>query len=291
VKFAFIDAEKAHHSVSALCRVLGVSRSGYYAWRERPPSTRQQQDEVLAEAARRAHVRSRGTYGSPRIHADLRADGHRVGRKRVVRVMRLAGIAAQRRRRYRVTTDSTHGEPVAANLVNRTFDIDHPNQVWASDITYVWTQQGWLYLAVIIDLFSRRVVGYSMGDDLGTQLPLGALAMALGTRATSSVLVHHSDRGCQYASGLYRQVLVDNGITCSMSRPGNCWDNAVVESFFSTIKAELIERRPWPTRGDARLAIHEYISAFYNRRRRHSYLGYLTPDQYEQNYEREYRAA
>jgi putative transposase len=291
VKFAFIDAEKAHHSVSSLCRVLDVSRSGFYAWRERRPSTRRQQDQVLTEAARKAHVRSRGTYGSPRVHAELRAEGHQVSRKRVARVMRQAGLAARRRRRYRATTDSAHGEPIAANRLGRAFDVNTPNTVWASDITYVWTQEGWLYLAVTIDLFSRRVVGHAMSLDLGTMLPLNALNIALGSRADSTSLLHHSDRGSQYASALYRQTLVDNNIGCSMSRAGNCWDNAVVESFFATLKAELVDRQAWATRAAARAAIHEYICVFYNRQRRHSYLGYLTPDAYEQNYEDERLAA
>jgi putative transposase len=291
VKFTFIDAEKASYPVRTLCRALGVSPSGFYAWRTRPPSERQQLDQRLAEAARTAHARSRQTYGSPRIHAELQAQGHRVGRKRVARVMRQAGLAAQLRRRYRATTDSTHGEPIAANLLRRDFDVSTPNRVWAADITCVWTHEGWLYLAVVVDLFSRRVVGYAMADHLLTVLALDALDMALDTRSPGTDLVHHSDRGTQYASGDYRQLLIDNRITCSMSRRGNCWDNAVVESFFATLKAEFLDRRSWPTRAQARVAIHEYISAFYNRQRRHSYLGYLTPVEYEQKYEAELRQA
>jgi len=291
VKFTFIDAERAFYPVRTLCRVVGVSRSGFYAWLERLPSTRHQQDHVLAEAARGVYERSRRTYGSPRVHAELRADGHRVGRKRIARVMRQSGLVARLRRKYRSTTDSNHGEPVAGNLLDRQFDVAEPNSVWASDITYVGTHEGWLYLAVVIDLFSRRVVGYAMADHLGTVLALDALDMALGTRTTSSALMHHSDRGTQYASGDYRQMLIENRITCSMSRRGNCWDNAVVESFFSTLKAELVDRHTWPMRAHVRVAIHEYISSFYNRQRRHSYLGYLTPAEYEQNYEQELRQA
>jgi putative transposase len=201
--------------------------------------------------------------------------------------MREAGIVGERPRRYRVTTDSDHELTVARNLVGRQFDVQAPNQVWATDITYVRTWEGWMYLAVVMDLCSRRVVGWAMESHMRTELVLEALAMALGERLPEGPLVHHSDRGSQYASELYRAVLAENGITCSMSRTGDCWDNAVVESFFATLKVELLYRRPWPTRREARIAIHEYIGAFYNRRRRHSYLGYLTPAGFEQRYQTE----
>jgi putative transposase len=287
VRFVFIDGEKAHYPVGVLCRVMKVSRSGYYAWRTREPSQRASEDDALAHTVAEVHERSRGTYGSPRIHAELRARGHRVGRKRVARLMRRTGLAGLTRRRYRCTTDSRHEFPAAANLVRRRFDVDAPNRVWVADITYVWTWQGWLYLAAIVDLFSRRVVGWATADHMRTELVLEALARATGERATSPELVHHSDRGSQYASGLYRSILAAQGITCSMSRRGNCWDNAVVESFFATLKTELIERQSWATRAHVQLAITDYISSFYNRGRRHSYLGYLTPSEFEQKYEQE----
>jgi putative transposase len=287
VRFVFIDGEKAHYPVGVLCRAMKVSRSGYYAWRTREPSQRASEDDALAHTVAEVHERSRGTYGSPRIHAELRARGHRVGRKRVARLMRRTGLAGLTRRRYRCTTDSRHEFPVAANLVRRRFDVDAPNRVWVADITYVWTWQGWLYLAAIVDLFSRRVVGWATADHMRTELVLEALTRATGERATSPGLVHHSDRGSQYASGLYRTVLAAQGITCSMSRQGNCWDNAVVESFFATLKTELVERQSWATRAQVQLAITDYISSFYNRGRRHSYLGYLTPSEFEQKYEQE----
>lgn len=292
MRFVFIEAEKANYPVRVLCRVLEVSRSGFYAWRGRGPSERSVADVALGEAIQDAHRASRGTYGSPRVHAELRAAGQRVGRKRVARLMRAAGIVGVKRRRFRCTTDSNHSQPVAANLVRREFDVAEPNQVWAADITYVSTWEGWMYLAVVIDLFSRRVVGWAMAEHMRTELVLEALARATGERATSTELVHHSDRGSQYASDHYRGVLASSGITCSMSRRGNCWDNAVVESFFATLKVELIDRQPWPTRRQAQHAIHEYIACFYNTHRRHSHLGYLTPKEFEHRHEeQELRAA
>jgi transposase InsO family protein len=205
----------------------------------------------------------------------------RISRKRVARLMRKEGLSARFVRRWRATTDSQHGLPVAPNVVARRFNADAPNRVWVTDMTYVRTWEGWLYLAAIIDVFSRRVVGWAMADHLRTELPLEALGMALGIRQPAVGLVHHSDRGCQYASETYRSELAARGIVCSMSRVGDCWDNAVAESFFATLKVELIYRRPWPTKAEARAAIHEYIAAFYNPHRRHSALGYLSPMAYE----------
>lgn len=291
MRFVFIDEEKVYYAISLLCRVLQVSRSGYYAWCRRGTSGRAQADAVLSAKIASAHERSRRTYGAPRVHAELRAHGHRVGRKRVARLMRRAGLVGITRRRYRCTTDSRHEHDVAANLVRREFDVTEPNRVWVADVTYVWTWEGWLYLAAIVDLFSRRVVGWATADHMRTELVLEALARATGERVTSRRLVHHSDRGSQYASELYRHVLAEHGITCSMSRPGNCWDNAVAESFFATLKTELIDRQSWVTRRQAQLAINDFIGGFYNRQRRHSYLGYLTPSEYEQRYEKELRTA
>jgi putative transposase len=281
VRFAFIRAEKALLPTAKLCRALGVSRSGYYAWTRRPPSARALVDAKLVPVIRACHARSRATYGSPRIHKDLRALDHHVSRKRVARLMRREGLCVRPPRRYRVTTESSHKLPVAPNVVARNFNATGPNRVWVTDMTYVWTWEGWLFLAVIVDVFSRRVVGWSAADHLRTELPLEALGMALGLRRPEQGLVHHSDRGCQYASELYRAELAARGIVCSMSRVGDCWDNAVAESFFATLKAELIRRRPWPTKHEARLAIHDYIAAFYNPHRRHSSLGYLSPMDYE----------
>ena len=284
MRFQFIRVEKADYPVTALCRVLRVSRSGFYAWDKRAVSGRAKQTEVLRRKIRHIHTASRGTYGSPRVHEELKAQQFVVGRNRVARVMRHSGIVARVPRRFRHTTDSGHGLSVAANVLGRNFTVGAPDTVWATDITYVWTWQGWLYLAVVIDLFSRRVVGWSMAPHMRTELVLQALHMALGQRVPEPDMVHHSDRGSQYASDLYRQVLRRHGIVCSMSRKGNCWDNAVVESFFATLKTELIQRRSWPTREQVRTAIVEYIEVFYNRQRRHSSLGYQSPVDYEQRF-------
>ena len=233
------------------------------------------------------HRRSRSTYGSPRIHGELQAQECAVGRKRVARLMRAQGITARLPRRYRCTTDSQHTLAVADNLLNRSFTVHRPDVAWATDITYIWTWEGWVYLAVVIDLFSRRVVGWSMAEHMRTALVLNALTMALGHRVPEGELVHHSDRGSQYASDAYRTALRDHGITCSMSRKGDCWDNAVVESFFGTLKTELIHRRSWPSRRQVRLAVAEYIELFYNRQRRHSFLGYRSPAEFERMFETE----
>lgn len=281
MKFAFIQVEKAKLPAAKLCRALGVSRSGYYAWSHRPPSAHAVKDAQLVPIIRASHAQSRATYGSPRVHRDLAALSHRVSRKRVARLMRTEGLSARHVRRWRATTDSRHDLPVAPNVVARKFNAEAPNRVWVTDMTYVRTWEGWLYLAAIIDVFSRRVVGWAMADHLRTELPLEALGLALGVRHPAPGLVHHSDRGCQYASATYRFELAARNIVCSMSRVGDCWDNAVAESFFATLKVELIYRRPWPTKAEARAAIHEYIAAFYNPHRRHSALGYVSPMAYE----------
>jgi putative transposase len=276
-----IRAEKAAHSVGELCRVLGVSRSGYYAWKGRPPSRRARRNEALVARIRNMHRGRRRAYGSPRVYRELTAQGESVSLNRVARVMRENSIQARRRRRFRKTTDSKHNLPVAENLLKRNFRTEKPDQAWVADISYVWTEEGWLYLAVVIDLFSRLVVGWSMADHLRTELPLAALTMALGQRKPEPGMIHHSDRGCQYASHVYRAVLAAAGITCSMSRKGDCWDNAVAESFFATFRAELSDHCRWETRDAARTAIHDFIERFYNRQRRHSYLGYISPVAFE----------
>ncbi|WP_152622440.1 IS3 family transposase [Archangium violaceum] len=281
VKFEFIDAEKAHFPVDFMCQQLGVSRSGYYAWKERPESERHKADRALAEVVTRIHQDSRGTYGSPRVHAELRARGQRVSRKRVARLMNEQELAARKRRRFVSTTDSRHNQPVAPNILERNFSPGQPNSTWATDITYVETKQGWLYLAVVMDLFSRKVVGWSMSENIDRHLVLNALDMALKGRQPPRGLLHHSDRGSQYASIDYQQELAARGIQCSMSRKGNCWDNAVVESFFSSLKQELVYTTAFATHEQARLALFEYIEVFYNRQRRHSSLGYVSPVDFE----------
>jgi putative transposase len=283
MRFAFIDAEKAHHSIRMMCRVLKVSPSGYYASLRRGPSKRKWKDEVLKVHITAIHTQSDGTYGSPRIHEHLRND-FEVGRDRVARLMRELQLCGTPKRRFRSTTDSDHDAPVAPNLLQRDFEAEHPNQRWATDITYVWTSHSWMYLAVVMDLFSRRVVGWAMKPHLRTELALEALRMALGRRVPEPGLVHHSDRGVQYAAHAYQNVLHQHGIVCSMSRKGDCWDNAVVESFFARIKTELLHRQGWPSGRAAKDAVARYIEGWYNPHRLHSSLGYLSPNQFEQRH-------
>ena len=269
------------YPVVRLCQVLAVSPSGYYAWRKRQPSRRQVENDRLTEAIRQIHQASYETYGSPRIHAELQQQGVVCNRKRVERLMRHHQIRAVCKRRHRYTTNSAHGLPVAPNLLNQDFVAEAPNRKWVGDISYVWTADGWLYLAVILDLFSRRVVGWAMGERINHELVQQALQMALLTRRPGTELLHHSDRGSQYASQSYRALLADNQIQVSMSRTGNVYDNSVMESFFATLKTELVHRRQYQTRVEARTDIFAYIEGFYNRRRRHSSLGYLSPEQFE----------
>ena len=228
-----------------------------------------------------SHKASDRTYGSPRVHEDLQEQGIRCGRKRVARLMRENGIRAKQARRFKATTDSDHNDPVAPNLLDREFHVDVPDRVWVADLTYIWTREGWLYLAVILDLFSRRVVGWSMSKRITSQLTLEALSVALWIRKPSPGLLHHSDRGSQYTCGDYRDVLDEHGVLCSMSRKGDCWDNAVAESFFKTLKVERVNDRDYWTREEAQTDIIDYIERFYNRKRRHSYLGYVSPVKYE----------
>ena len=228
-----------------------------------------------------SHKASDRTYGSPRVHEDLQEQGIRCGRKRVARLMRENGIRAKQARRFKATTDSDHNDPVAPNLLDREFHVDVPDRVWVADLTYIWTREGWLYLAVILDLFSRRVVGWSMSRRITSQLTLEALSVALWSRKPSPGLLHHSDRGSQYTCGDYRDVLDEHGVLCSMSRKGDCWDNAVAESFFKTLKVERVNDRDYWTREEAQTDIIDYIERFYNRKRRHSYLGYVSPVEYE----------
>jgi len=281
VKYEFIRAEKARYPVTLLCRCVKATRSGFYAWLRRG-SKREQDDRRLLVAIRECFQENRRAYGSPRIYEELKARGIRCSRTRVERLMREAGITPPRRRRFRKTTDSDHTLPVAGNLLNRDFTSSAPNQRWATDITYVWTLEGWLYLAVVLDLYSRRIIGWAMDKRLEAEnLTLRALHMALFGRDPDPGLLHHSDRGSQYACKGYQELLDLRGITCSMSRRGDCWDNAVAESFFATLKLELVYLCVFRTRAEARAAIFDYIEAFYNRKRRHSYLGYLSPIDFE----------
>jgi putative transposase len=265
---------------------MRVSNSGYYAWQSRPESFRSKQEKQILVRIKTVHKLSDGTYGSPRIFQEFRAEGVRVSRKRIERIMREHGICGQPLKRYKGTTDSKHDLPVAENLLDQQFEVEAPNTRWSGDITYIWTGQGWLYLAVILDLFSRRVVGWSMRERLERSLVLEALGAALSQRRSLAQgglkgLICHSDRGSQYASGDYQMVLEENGITASMSRKGNCYDNAPVESFFASIKRELIYRRRFATREEARIAVFSWIEGWYNRKRRHSALGYLSPEEFE----------
>ena len=271
--------------MEALCRMLEVSRSGFYAWKQRQGrelSARARRKQELAEKIRAVHQESRQTYGSPRVYQELKAQGESVCENTVARLMKENGIRSIVRKRFRMrTTDSDHAHPVAANLLERRFEQDLPNQVWAADITYVPTHEGWLYLAAVIDLCSRKIVGWAMADHLRAELCGQALEMALKRRRPREGLIHHSDRGVQYACGDYRDLLEEHGITCSMSGSGDCYDNAVMESFFKTLKAELVYQQEYQTREHARRSIFEYIEIFYNRKRRHSSLGYVSPAEFE----------
>jgi putative transposase len=280
VKFEFIHAEKALFHVTDLCRVLGVSPQGYYAWARRSPSKRARRNEALRAEVRAIHQRSRGTYGSPRVHRELRRR-EPIGRNRIARLMREEGLHGRRPPRFRKTTDSNHGRPVARNVLSRDFAANAPDRKWVGDITYVWTGEGWLYLAVLIDLFSRRVVGWAVAEHMRTKLCIDALKMALGRRLPPAELIHHTDQGSQYASAEYQAVLEAAEVQCSMSRRGNCYDNAVAESFFATLKKELIHRYRWLERRDAKRAIGEYIEIFYNNHRLHSSIGYTSPAEFE----------
>ena len=279
MKFDFIAAEKAHYPVAILCQTLAVSRSGFYASQQREPSARSREDERLIGTLRQLHAAHRHTYGRPRLWKALRAASEHISPKRVARLMRRAGLVARGRRRFRVTTDSAHTAPVASNVLNRHFAPALAHRVWAADITAVWICGGWVYLAVILDVGSRRVVGWALRPHLQTELVTTALHMALATRPHPEL--HHSDRGTQYASQAYRELLARHGIEISMSRAGNCWDNAIVESFFSSLKAELLaDDPPWPMWEAALTAVTDYIR-FYNDQRLHSSLNYMTPTAYE----------
>jgi len=281
-RFRFIDAEKARFPVSLLCKIVGVSKSGYYAWKSRAPSKRSREDAVLTEKIREVYQRSRETYGYPRVHAELRALGVRCGRRRVARLMRRAGLrGCMRARKKRTTLRDSRAVP-APDLVKRDFHATAPDRLWTADITYLKTDEGFLYLAFVLDVYSRRIVGWSMATHLRAELVVDALEMAVWRRKPAAGLVHHSDRGVQYTALSFGKRLEEAGIVPSMGRAGSALDNAVSESFVSTLKCELVHRRRFPTREAARSAIFEYLEVFYNRRRLHSSLGYLSPESYEE---------
>ena len=282
MKFAFIASKEVAFPVLAMCKVLGVTRSGFYAWKKRPKSARARADEQLGIVIAAMHEKSRKRYGSPRIHRALRKKGVRVGAKRIARLMRAAGLVTRQKRRFRRTTDSNHSNPIAPNVLERDFEPAAPNQAWAGDVTYIATGEGWSYLAVLLDLFSRRVVGWAMSTTNDTALALAALQDAVGTRrAVPTGIVHHTDRGSPYASDDYRKALKQYGMTPSMSRTGDCWDNAVSESFFATLRAELVDHERYSTAEAAERSIGDYIEKFYNVERLHSHLDYVSPIEFE----------
>lgn len=282
MKFAFVQEHRRRWPVQVICRVLKVSRSGFYRWRVRKPSARQIRQEHLLERIRIAHRQNQELYGSPRIHRGLLIDGEMVSRNTVAKLMRQAKIRAKTRRKFVPrTTDSRHRQPVADNLLQRDFGAKAPDRKWVADITYVPTGQGWFYLAAVLDCFSRKIVGWAMDDQMPTDLVSDALKMALHQRRPAGNLIHHSDRGVQYASEDYQQLLARHGITVSMSGRGNCYDNAMMESFWATLKTELIHQQKYTTHEQARQSIFKYIEVFYNRKRLHSSLGYVSPESFE----------
>lgn len=289
--YRFIREHTDKFRVGKMCRVLKMSRTAYYRWLSRPVSQRKEQDKVIKEQIVRIYKQSRKTYGSPRIRRKLAKQGIHCGKKRVERLMREADIKAIQKRKFKVTTDSKHNLPVAENILDRNFGVGSPNMSWASDITYINTDEGWLYLAAVMDLCSKRIVGYSMQKYLARELVIEAMKMAVANRHPDRGLIAHSDRGSQYASYDYQKLLKTNGFICSMSRKGNCWDNSPMESFFKTLKTELVYHRHYKTRAEAKLEIFEYIEVFYNRFRLHSGLGYETPEEFERNYENQCKVA
>jgi putative transposase len=284
MRYQFIQDHQDEFPVQRMCSVLGVSSSGYYAWRTRPVSSRARANQKLLVEIRAIHSRSRRTYGSPRVHAELRDCNFLVGKNRVARLMRAENLRRQRKWKQPRTTNSQHGHPVAPNHLNRDFHATRPNEKWLADITYIPTAEGWLYLAVVLDLFSRKIVGWAFSASLESNLVEQAFGMAVYNRTAVTGLLHHSDRGSQYASDAYQRLLINQQIQVSMSRTGNCYDNAPMESFFSTLKCEQVHFQKYQTRPEAQTDIFAYIVGFYNRQRRHSSLGYISPDEFERRY-------
>ncbi len=283
MKYAFIKVQSQHHNVSRLVSALGVSASGYYAWLSRPESTRTKTNQALLTKIQLFHKASRCIYGSPRIHKDLIAQGEKVNRKRVERLMRTHGIQSKMARKFVITTNSKNTLAPAPDYLQRQFSMPDKNQAWVTDTTFIETRQGWLYLAEVIDLYSRMVIGWSMGDRNNAVLVQDALTMAIWRRGNAKDVIVHSDRGSTYASSMYQQQLVSHQLICSMSRKGECLDNAVAESFFGTLKTELCDHEDYKTKAEAKQSLFEYIEVFYNRQRRHSYLGYVSPVEYERH--------
>lgn len=284
MKYAFIQAQCTTYRIKRLCHVLEVSESGYYDWRDRPESTRSRQNRRLKAKIEVFHNASRGIYGSPRIHHDLIDSGERVGVKRVARLMQQHGIQSKMAKKFVITTDSRHTMQPAPDHLKRQFKVKATNTAWVSDTTFIPTRQGWLYLAIVLDLYSRKVIGWAMSDRNNAKLVQDALTMALWRRGRARHVIVHSDQGSTYASANYQQLLKDHTLVCSMSRKGECLDNAVAESFFGTLKTELVDHEDYRSKDEAKQSLFEYIEVFYNRRRRHSYLGYLSPVDYEAKY-------
>ena len=281
MKYAFIQAHRSMFPVTRMCQVLEVAPSGYYAWHRRPPSRRQQANDVWVEPIQTAHTQSRGTYGSPRITEELQAQGVPCSRNRVARLMKEQGIQVNVKPTFKVTTQSDHDQPIAPNLLQQDFAVNQPNRVWVSDISYIATGEGWLYLCIVMDLFARNIIGWSMQTTLSQQLVLDAFDMAYQRTQPEENVIFHSDRGSQYASRAFRRVLQQKKFRQSMSRKGDCYDNACAESFFHTLKIEEVYPCLYATRAEARYRIFDYIVMFYNRIRRHSYLGYLSPEEFK----------
>ena len=286
MKYRYIEKERQRYSVKQLCMALGIQRSSYYAWKKRKPSAREQQNRKLVEMIHKIYKLSRKTYGYPRVYAQLRKDGISCNRKRITRLMRQEGLQGRRKRRKVVTTDSQHSYPVAENILKRDFEAQKPNEKWVADITYIPTAEGWLYLAGVLDLYSRRIVGWDMSGKIDAKLVEKALRMALYQRQPDYGLLHHSDRGSQYASHAIQHILSANHIQVSMSGKGSCYDNAVMESFFSTLKNEWVHHQRYLSRSQARTDIFNYIEGFYNTVRLHSTLGYLSPAEFEGQYQK-----
>jgi len=286
LRFQWIEEHRELWNVNVLCEVLDVSRGGFYVWRDRPKSDRSRRQRELTDQMRAIHAeRHKDSYGSPRMHQELIARGYEVCENTVAQLMKDQDLKSSTKKKFRHTTDSNHRHPVAENVLNQQFQQEKPDQVWVSDITFIPTREGWLYLVCILDLYSRKVVGWSMSDRMTKDLVLSAMKMALLRRRPGAELMHHSDRGSQYCSQAFQRLLREEQITCSMSRKGNCYDNAVMESFFATLKKELVHQADYQTRAEARRSIFEYVELFYNQVRLHSSLGYLSPAEYERQYE------
>ena len=281
MKYRFVERYKKAWPIVLMCKVLKLSASAYYAWRKRPESVRKRENELLIPTVQAIHVKMRQSFGTRRMATELRKHGIDCGRCKARTLMRLANVRVRTKKRFVNTTDSKHTMPVAENLLDRKFNVSQPNRYWVSDITYIWTATGWLYLATVMDLYSRRIIGWSMDTSMTRQLVMDALLMAVWRRKPDKGLIHHSDRGSQYCSDDFQSLLKQYGMVCSMSRKGNCWDNAVMERFYRSLKSEQVYYADYQTPDEARKDIVDYIEMFYNNCRAHSYLGYLSPNEYE----------